>query len=123
MSKDDYRRAPRRRFDAATKQRVLAACGEPGASIARVAQAHDINVNLLHKWRRQAQCGAGAATARAPREVFLPVAIAPTPAAQREDAREGDIRLEIKRGGAIVTVAWPVQAAAACAAWLRDVLR
>jgi len=30
----------------------LAACEEPGASVAAVAQAHGLNANLVHKWRR-----------------------------------------------------------------------
>jgi transposase len=32
------------------KERVLAACQKPGASIAAVALAHDLNSNLVHKW-------------------------------------------------------------------------
>ena len=31
---------------------VLAACAEPGASVPVVAQAHGLNANLVHKWRR-----------------------------------------------------------------------
>jgi transposase len=34
------------------KDSVLAACEEPGASVAAVAQAHGLNANLVHKWRR-----------------------------------------------------------------------
>jgi transposase len=34
------------------KDKVLAACEEPGASVAAVAQAHGLNANLVHKWRR-----------------------------------------------------------------------
>ncbi|MBK6594232.1 MAG: transposase [Burkholderiales bacterium] len=32
------------------KARVLAACSQPGASIAAVALAHGINANVVHKW-------------------------------------------------------------------------
>jgi transposase-like protein len=32
------------------KARVLAACRQPGASIAAVALAHGINANVVHKW-------------------------------------------------------------------------
>ena len=32
------------------KARVLAACRQPGASFAAVAQAHGINANVVHKW-------------------------------------------------------------------------
>ena len=34
-----------------------------------------------------------------------------------------EIRLEIRRGESVVPAHWPVQAAGACANWLREVLR
>ena len=49
----------RRRFDAASKDRLVAACLEPGVSISRVALEHGINANLLRKWkkdRKASQC-------------------------------------------------------------------
>jgi len=46
------RHASRRRHPAELKSKVLAACQEPGASVAAVAQAHGLNANLVHKWRR-----------------------------------------------------------------------
>jgi transposase-like protein len=36
----------------AVKRRVLAACTEPGASIAAVARHYQLNANLVHKWRK-----------------------------------------------------------------------
>lgn len=45
-------RASRRRHSAEVKAKVLAACDEPGASVAAVAHAHGLNANLVHKWRR-----------------------------------------------------------------------
>lgn len=44
--------ATRRRHSTELKDEVLAACAEPGASVAAVAQAHGLNANLVHKWRR-----------------------------------------------------------------------
>lgn len=44
--------ASRRRHSAELKAKVLTACDEPGASVAAVAHAHDLNANLVHKWRR-----------------------------------------------------------------------
>jgi transposase len=109
--------ASRRRHDAELKRQVLDACAQPGASVAQVALAHSLNANLVHKWRRQAQGREGART-HTRREVFLPVALpAHSPPA------DADIRLEIKRAGTTVNIAWPLHAAASCAAWLRDVLR
>ena len=46
------RQESRRRHPAELKDKVLAACEEPGASVAAVAQAHGLNANLVHKWRR-----------------------------------------------------------------------
>ena len=42
----------RRRHSKAFKAKVLAACAEPGASIATVAQRYQITANLVHKWRK-----------------------------------------------------------------------
>jgi transposase len=42
---------PRRVHSAEFKAAVLAACNDPGASIAGVALAHGLNANLVRKWR------------------------------------------------------------------------
>jgi response regulator of citrate/malate metabolism len=34
--------------------RVLAECDVPGASVAKVAMAHGINANVVHRWRQLA---------------------------------------------------------------------
>ena len=45
-------RAGKRRYDRQTKQKLVEACLEPGASIAGLALKHGANANLLHKWIR-----------------------------------------------------------------------
>jgi len=40
----------RRRFDAASKERLVSACLRPGSSISGLALAHGVNANLLRKW-------------------------------------------------------------------------
>ena len=52
---EDTRRAPRRRHSEELKARVLAACAQPGTSVAKVALTHGLNANLVHKWRRADQ--------------------------------------------------------------------
>ncbi|MFZ3119431.1 MAG: transposase [Variovorax sp.] len=42
----------RRRHSAEFKAQVLAACAEPGASVAAVALAFKLNDNMVHQWRR-----------------------------------------------------------------------
>ncbi|WP_273994477.1 IS66-like element accessory protein TnpA [Burkholderia thailandensis] len=40
----------KRRFDRRTKQWLVEACLEPGASVAGLALRHGVNANLLRKW-------------------------------------------------------------------------
>jgi transposase len=107
----------RRRYDAATKARVVAECNEPGASAARVALAHGINANVVHRWRQLAREGKAVAP-NTGEFIALPLMAsaigAPMPA---------DIRIELRRGPVMMTVTWPANAAADFAAWTRELLR
>ncbi len=51
----------RRRYDPASKQRLVEACLQPGVSLAGLALQHGVNANLLRKWvaKRQLQNGDG----------------------------------------------------------------
>ena len=40
----------RRRYEAASKERLVASCLEPGVSVSRLALEHGVNANLLRKW-------------------------------------------------------------------------
>jgi transposase len=105
---------------------MVAACKQPGVSIASVALAHGLNANLLRRWivehsssaAEQPQIPTLMAAAQAERATgFVPVTVAP------ERGREESIRIELRRGATTVTVIWPVNAAADCAAWMRELLR
>jgi transposase len=43
----------RRRFDPGSKDRLVAACLEPGASVSKLAREHGVNANLVWKWIRK----------------------------------------------------------------------
>lgn len=117
----------RRRHSAEFKAQVLAACAEPGASVAAVALSFKLNDNLVHQWRR----GRGASPARpaastaiaesAPQ--FIALSLPSAPASTVDAVAAELIHLEFKRAALGVSVTWPVSAAADCAAWLREVLR
>lgn len=109
----------RRRYDTEFKAQVLAECDAPGASVAKVALAHGINANVVHRWRQLAREG-GQATAASPSE-FVPVAIA-APTLQPVQACR-DIEVELRRGAVTMKVIWPSSAAADFAAWTRELLR
>ena len=116
----DANRTPRRRHSAELKQRVLTECDAAGASVAQVALAHGLNANLVHKWRRTTGRSAVVPAAIGQRDAFIALPMAP-PSATSSPAP--DIRIELRRGAMSVNVAWPLAAAADCAAWLRELLR
>ena len=67
----------RRRYDPASKRRLVEACLQPGVSLAGLALRHGVNANLLRKWvighqRRQRNSVMLGAIDRAT-EVFVPV--------------------------------------------------
>lgn len=130
-------RRSRRKHSAAFKAKVLQACNQPGVSIAAVALAHELNANLVRRWMNGRDLGgavfasptaavapnvatatvAASASALPVQPRFLAVQLAQQP------APGPDIRLELHRAGATVSVSWPAHAAAACGAWLREWLR
>lgn len=106
----------RRRHSAELKAQVLAACAEPGVSIAQVALSHGLNANLVYKWRRLTASEGGRVSKSvvvAPRNDFVPVPILPV----------NDIHVAIRRGNTAVEVHWPTSAVDACAQWLTGFLR
>lgn len=112
----------KRRHSEEFKQALIAACGEPGASVAGVALANGINANQVRRWMRERGVPPPSRRTKVPAPVetapaFLPMRLAPAP------AEAPDIRIEIRRGNATVSVHWPTQAARECADWLRDLLK
>lgn len=129
-------KSQRRVNSAEFKAQVLAECQEPGASVAAIALAHGLNVNLVRKWlvgrgikraglpapRTVASMPAAVTTSSAAALQFIPVALAPeAPATDRATASTpSDIHVELNRGGTRLSVRWPSTQADSCAAWLRE---
>ena len=67
----------RRRYDPASKRRLVEACLEPGVSLAGVAMRHGVNANLLRKWvagqQRQQRNGVAVGAIECATEVFVPI--------------------------------------------------
>lgn len=121
----------RRRHSNEFKADAVAACAQPGMSMAAVAMAHGINANLLRRWVHEAEMKPSTDTVRADvddgdkaqesKAAFVPVSLpAPT---STPPAQAPDIRIELRRGPTTVTVTWPAGAASDCAAWMRELLR
>lgn len=99
------------------KARVLTECSRPGTSVAKVALANGLNANMIHTGRREAR-GSGVPEAPGSGE-FVPLQLAGAPVG----APVPPIRIELRQGATSVAIAWPVEAADACAAWLRTLLK
>lgn len=124
-------RRTKRTYSADTKAKLLAACSAPGASIAAVASAHAMNANVLHRWLKESSRsgqsfgrGADAGTSavdmaiqNAPSFIALPLLTKPA------EPQEREIKVEIRKGGLVMTVTWPMSAANDFACWSASVLK
>ena len=76
------------------KAELVAACMQPGASIAALALRHGMNANVLHRWCKEFHQG-----------------------------HHRQSLVGCRRQSVSVTVHWPVSAAAQCAQMLQELLR
>lgn len=121
---------PRRRHSAQFKAQVLAACGEPGASVSAVALSFGLNTNLVRQWLRgrgyklsRPAVASQAVSQVQPRFVALSLPAPSEPAAAAANVAPQAIHVQIKRGALVMDVTWPMAASSDCAAWLRELLR
>ena len=103
------------------KADAVAACTQPGVSLAAVALSRGVNANLLRRWVREAELR------MTPKNQAQPEATLPTPAPfvplQTPAPVVKDIRVELRRGPTAVSVSWPAEAACECALWIKELLR
>ena len=124
-------RRTKRTYSADTKAELLAACNAPGASIAAVASAHGMNANVLHRWLKEASqprvpidsvAGTGTTAVDIAGQsvssfIALPLLTKPAEPVERE------IKVEVRKGGLVMTVTWPMSAASDFACWSASVLK
>ncbi|MGK3120093.1 IS66-like element accessory protein TnpA [Pseudomonas corrugata] len=74
------RRAGRRpNFPLDFKRQVVEATLQPGASVSLIAREHDVNANLVFRWRQQYQEGLFGPISQGACATFLPVQVIETP--------------------------------------------
>jgi transposase-like protein len=118
-----------RTYTAQFKAELVAACQQPGVSIAAVAGQHAMNANVLHRWLKEhrrsgchqlvAHSPASAFGTTSPLAAFIPVQL-PTATPQPE-AQE--IKVELRKGALSMALTWPVNAAAEFASWSAAILK
>ena len=107
------------------KAELVAACQQPGVSIAALAGQHGMNANVLHRWLKEHQQN-GCHRLVAPHlpntpalPAFVPVQMAVPPPVAKGQA----IRIEVRKGALTMAVTWPVSAMADFASWTTAVLK
>lgn len=117
-----------RRHSEEFKRQVIEACLQPGVSVAAIALANGLNANYLRRWVREHR----EAVAVVPRsETRCEIAHPETPAMVVATVRAEpepsppllEIRLDVRRGGTTVQMAWPLEAVASLGPCLRELLR
>ncbi|MBK3446140.1 IS66-like element accessory protein TnpA [Pseudomonas lactis] len=103
----------RRSYSKSFKAQVIQECAQPGAPIASIALKHSLNASLAHKWIR----------AQVQKSTALQPTFIPLPMQTTAPVFSSNISVEILHSRGIVKVDWPTDSAAACAAFLRDLLR
>lgn len=109
----------RRRHSAQFKSEVIAACRQPGVSIAATALRYGLNANMVRIWIRdfeKAHCEPAPAM---PVAEFVQLEMPQS----AKPASSPDIVIEIKRGASVVNIHWPSASAGECSQWLQNWLR
>jgi transposase len=119
-------RRTRRRHDPEFKAQVIEACQQPGVSVAGVALANGLNANYLRRWvkehREQTARGPGKGALVVSRHV-KPTTLVPVRIETPVTKESGEIRIDLRRGGAALQMAWPATHAALLGGVLKDLLR
>ena len=120
-----------RTYTAQFKAELVAACGQPGVSIAGLAGQHAMNANVLHRWLKEhhrsgrhqlaahSPAAAAAPETASPLAAFIPLEL--PAAAPQPEARE--IKVELRKGALSMALTWPVSAAAEFARWTGAMLK
>lgn len=128
MSSDTPLGRTRRTYSASFKTELVEQCRQIGVSCSAVAISHGMNPNVLRRWIKEADAPNAAAVSTStpnmddirPAFVALPM-IAPTP--RLPEAAQVNVRIEIQRHGATVSVLWPLARLSDSASWVREVLQ
>ncbi len=128
ISQDSLRGRTRRTYSASFRAELVEQCRQVGVSCSAVAIAHGMNPNVLRRWIKEAGSVGGAAPAvLTPMSVDVQSAFMPLPlttvAARAPSVAAADVRIEIQRNGATISVMWPACRLEDSVAWVREILR
>ena len=113
----------RQRHSPQFKQQVVAACAEPGASVAGIALAHGLNANMLRKWIREHRTGNHALAKPAFVALPMPGSKIRQPITDNADVHTDSFCIEIPYRHQPIRIHWPVSQTDQCLTLLRELLR
>ncbi|MDP4079002.1 transposase [Acidovorax sp. A1169] len=111
-------RRTHRTYTPAFKAELVAACQQPGTSIAALAASHGMNANVLHRWLKEharTGCHHPIASQQLREPDPLPSVsefIALRLSSVTPDAVATELKIEMRKGALLMTVSWPIHAAA-----------
>lgn len=106
----------RRRHTLKFKKEVVNASKQPGRSVADVAQAYQVNNNLLHKWRRELEPNVKTPAG------FIQLSPVQPQNPPTQPSQPALISLELPSSKGAIIVRWPADQHDQMAAWLRLVM-
>ena len=122
-------RRTHRTYSREFKAQMVAACQQPGASVAALALSHGMNANVVHRWLKEHARGGvhrlkAPETSRsaAPQLAAVEFVQLPMPAAAAQPQSQC-IEVELRKGGLTLHVTWPASLAVELAHWTAALLR
>lgn len=113
----------RRRHSKEFRERVVAACRPPGVSVAAVALAHGLNANLVRRWIKESAERWPVARRAPAGPVAKALTVVPLTLVPGDVRTDDAIRIDIRRAGIAVQLAWPATQAGELSGLLKELLR
>ena len=117
------------------KAQLVAACQQPGVSVAALAGQHGMNANVLHRWRKEHAQSARhqinpasplpARMATSPPAGFVPLPLPlplRLPAASPAPGNPA-LKVELRKGALSMSITWPIGATHEFTQWATALLR
>ena len=128
LAKYSTRRA-HRTYSRQFKAELVAACQQPGASIAAIAGQHGMNANVLHRWLKEHEQN-GCHQLVAANLSDTPLTTTPAPAfialkvpSVMQEPAACDIKVELRKGAVTMILTWPSGAVGDLTQWTRAILK
>ena len=86
----------RRRWSREDKERLVAACLEPGAVLSEIARSAGIHVSQLFRWRKELCQIEEPSTSTS--STLVPVIVSEAPASSQPRRKRSDVMIELGRG-------------------------